>query len=418
MGTIMGREKLDMTRGLHKLSAGTLRTRKPGYFSDGGGLYLRVTAGDDGEVWRSWAGRYSLHGRAREMGLGPVAELGLAEVRELWHRELRPLLRKGLDPIEVRKAGRVAQATAAARAATVDECISAVYEAHSSTWRNAKHRRIWLSSLHKIFSPVIGGMPVAAVERSDIVRALQPHWSKAQDSALRTAWRLKAVLDWAIAAKYRAEPNPAQWSGGLEHLLPRSKILGDTRHAALPYRELPAFMDKLRASDRIAARALEFLILTAARTNEVLGACWSEIDIAAAVWTVPAERMKAGREHKVPIGVRGLALLQALPRRDERIFPIGAVAMLRLLTPLGYGEFTVHGFRSSFRDWAAEQTNFAREVAEVALAHAVGNETERAYQRGNIFEKRRRLMDAWAGYLARPAPAGVVTPMRRSDPHG
>jgi integrase len=407
-----------MARGLHKLSVGTLRTRKPGYFSDGGGLYLRVTAaGDDGEVWRSWAGRYSLHGRAREMGLGPVAELGLAEVRELWHRELRPLLRKGLDPIEIRKAGRVAQATAAARAMTVDQCIDSFYSAYHTTWRNPKHRQIWLSSLRKIFSPMIGGMPVAAVERSDIVRALQPHWSKAQDSALRTAWRLKTVLDWAIAAKYRTEPNPAQWSGGLEHLLPRSKTLGDTRHAALPYRELPAFMDKLRASDRIAARALEFLILTAARTNEVLGACWSEIDIAAAVWTIPAERMKAGREHKVPIGVRGLALLQALPHTGERIFPIGAVAMLRLLAPLGYGEFTVHGFRSSFRDWAAEQSNFPRELAEMALAHAVGNATEQAYRRTDLLEKRRRLMGAWSDFLTRPAPAGVVTPMRRSDHH-
>jgi len=176
-------------------------------------------------------------------------------------------------------------------------------------------------------------------------------------------------------------------------------------------------MDKLRASDRIAARALEFLILTAARTNEVLGACWSEIDIAAAVWTIPAERMKAGREHKVPIGVRGLALLQALPHTGERIFPIGAVAMLRLLAPLGYGEFTVHGFRSSFRDWAAEQSNFPRELAEMALAHAVGNATEQAYRRTDLLEKRRRLMGAWSDFLTRPAPAGVVTPMRRSDHH-
>ena len=410
-----------MARGIHKLTAGDLRRKEPGLYNDGGGLYLRITAAPDDGVWRSWIGRYAFNGRTRDMGLGTTALTGLAEVRRMWHGELRPLLRQGIEPIEHRKAGRLAQAAATARAMSVDQCIDAYYQAYRATWRSAKHARGWLQTLRTNFSPVIGAMPVAAVERQDVVRALQPYWQRAQTSAHRTALRLENVFDWAIAADYRAGPNPAQWAGGLEHLLPRTKTVADTRHAALPYGELPAFMDRLRAVDRADARALEFLILTAARTGEVRLAAWTEIDIANAAWTIPAHRMKAGKEHKVPLAVPALQLLQALPRTGELIFPgrgggpMSVVALLRVLASLGYTGITVHGFRSSFRDWAAEMTAFAREIAEQALAHVIGNATEQAYLRGDLLEKRRRLMDAWAGYLARSPPAGIVTPMRRGD---
>ena len=239
-----------MARGIHKLTAGDLRRKQPGLYNDGGGLYLRITAAPDDGAWRSWIGRYAFNGRTRDMGLGSTALIGLAEVRRMWHGELRPLLRQGIDPIEHRKAGRLAQAAATARAMSVDQCIDAYYQAYRGTWRSAKHARGWLQTLRTNFSPVIGAMPVAAVERQDVVRALQPYWQTAQTSAHRTALRLENVFDWAIAAGYRAGPNPAQWAGGLEHLLPRTKTVADTRHVALPYRELPAFMDRLRAIDR------------------------------------------------------------------------------------------------------------------------------------------------------------------------
>ena len=222
-------------------------------------------------------------------GAGIDRPIGLAEARRMWHGDVRPLLRQGIDPIEHRKAGRLAQAAATARAMSVDQCIDAYYQAYRGTWRSAKHARGWLQTLRTNFSPVIGAMPVAAVERQDVVRALQPYWQTAQTSAHRTALRLESVFDWAIAAGYRAGPNPAQWAGGLEHLLPRTTTVADTRHAALPYGELPAFMERLRAVDRGDARALEFLILTVARTGEVRLAAWTEIDIANAVWTCPGQ---------------------------------------------------------------------------------------------------------------------------------
>jgi integrase len=414
-----------MARGIHKLTAGDLRRTEPGLYSDGGGLYLRITDAGAGDVWRSWIGRYGRNGRTRDMGLGPVSELGLAAVRKLWHGELRPLLRQGIDPIERRRAGRAAEAAAAARAVSVDACIDGYYAAHCNSWRSASHRRAWLRTLREIFSPAIGTMPVAAVERQDIVRALQPFWSTTQESALRTARRLKTVFDWAIACGYRAHPNPALWVGGLEHLLPRTKTVGDTRLAALPYRDLPAFMAKLRASDRLDARALEFLILCAGRPGEVVGARWSEINFASGIWIVPAERMKAGREHRVPLSPQALRLLQALPRTSDQIFsgvrggPMNPIALLRLLAALGFRGITAHGFRSAFRDWVAEQTHFSRELAETALAHVVGSAVERAYQRGDMIERRARLMSAWAEYLARPqvSVGAVVTPLHRSDRH-
>jgi integrase len=314
--------------------------------------------------------------------------------------QARPLLRQGIDPIEHRKAAAWSRTGSGRR--------RALTAANRSAWRSAKHEREWLRSLHRYFAPILA-MPVNKVERQDIVRALQ---------------RLESVFDWAGAAGFCTGPNPARWSGGMEHLLPRTKTVVDTRHAALPYVELPNFMAKLRAADRADARALEFLILSVARTNEVRLAAWSELDVANAIWVVPAERMKAGKEHRVPLSVPALQVLAQLPRTHGLVFPgprsggaMSAAALLRLLGRLGYPDITVLGFRSAFHSWAGEATNFPREVAEQALAHSVGNAVEQAYQRGDLLEKRRRLMEAWGQYLARPTSAGMVTPIRRGDRH-
>jgi integrase len=408
-----------MARGLHKLSAGDLRRKDPGLYNDGGGLYLQIKVGPDDAVWRSWIGRYSHNGRTRDMGLGPVAEVGLAEVRKRWHGELRPLLRQDIDPIEHRKAGRLAQAAAAARSRTLEQCIDAYHQAHRGTWRSAKHAREWLKSLQTCFASLLA-LPVTAVDIPDIMRCLEPYWREAEESAQRTAQRLEKVLDWAITAGYRAGPNPARWANGLKLLLPRTKSVADTRHAALAYQELPAFVAKLRASGRADALAMEFLIMTATRTGEVRFAVHPEIDEADAIWVIPGARMKAGKEHRVPLSPRALEILAQLPRTSEFVFPgersggaMSAAALLRLPPRLGYPGITTHGFRASFKTWAEETTSFPREVIEQALAHSVGNAVEEAYRRGDLLEKRRRLMEAWANYLARPLAPATVTPFRR-----
>jgi integrase len=296
---------------------------------------------------------------------------------------------------------------AAAKAVTFDECATAYIASHRAGWRNAKHAAQWTSTLETYASPVFGKVPVQAVDVALVMRVLEPLWSVKPETASRVRGRIESILDWAKVRGHRDGENPARWRGHLDHLLPaRSKVRKIKHHAALPYGDVPVFMVALRGREAVAARALEFAILTAARTGEVLGTKWSEIDLTAAVWTVPALRMKAGAEHRVPLSAPALAVLRAMEKlRDgDFVFPgdrhatLSNMSMLMLLRRMGHADLTAHGFRSTFRDWAAECTSFANEVAEMALAHAIDDKTEAAYRRGALFERRRRLMQAWADF--------------------
>ena len=403
-----------MARGERKLKAVALRSLLAGMHSDGGGLWLQVTKSGA----RSWIFRFTLAGHAREMGLGPLHTVSLAEARE-GALMCRKQLREGQDPIEVRKAKRMAEKIEAARRVpSFRECAEAYIAAHAAEWTNAKHVGQWAVTLATYAYPIFGDLPVSAVDTGLVMRVLEPHWATKRESMSRVRGRIESVLAWATVRGYREGDNPARWRGHLANLLarPAKKVQGE-HHNALPYAALPAFMAELRAKDGMPARALEFLILTAARRDEVRLAQWAEIDLAGRVWTVPGERMKIGREHRVPLSEPATTLLQALPRRGPYLFPgrgsaLAQNTMLHLLkVQLGRaGDATVHGFRSCFIDWATEQTNFPSEVREMALAHAVGDKVEAAYRRGDLFEKRRQLAEAWAHYCEgeEPAESNVV----------
>lgn len=390
-----------------------------GMHADGAGLYLQVTA-----TGASWIYRYSLLGRAREMGLGSLATVSLAEARQK-AQEARQLRDEGMDPIEARDAQRARARLEAASLMTFDQCAAAYVEAHEAGWRNAKHRQQWSNTLATYARPVIGALSVQAVDTGLVLKALEPIWRTKPETASRLRGRIEAVLDWAAARGYRQGENPARWRGHLAKLLPAGeKVRAVKHHAALPYADLPGFLVELRKQEGIAARALEFTILTGARTGEVIGALPAEIDRAAKVWTVPAERMKAGKEHRVPLTSAALAVLKAVPAIEgaahlfpggKRGRPLSNMAMLKVLARMGRTDLTVHGFRSAFRDWAAERTNHAPHVVEMGLAHAIGDKVEAAYRRGDLFEKRRRLMADWERYCTRaPERPGKVVPMARS----
>ena len=404
-----------MTRGIHKLSGADLRRRKPGMYSDGGGLFLQATEGADGNIRRSWIFRYTIAGRKRDMGLGSLDTVSLSEARDV-ALQCRKQRVTGIDPIEHRRVERAAQVVRTTRALTFDEAASAYIAAHRASWRNERHAQQWPQTLSKYVSPVFGKMPVQAVETPTVLRALQPIWTKIPKTASNIRQRVESILDWATVAGCRQGDNPARWSGHLEHLLAApSKLRNIKHHAALPFRDVPAFMATLCETDGTPARAIEFCILTAARRGEVLGATWGEFDLDAKVWTIPATRMKANAEHRVPLSDRALAIIkrQATLRRNDLVFPgrgdreIWGGVIASLLKRLGC-DATLHGFRSSFRDWCGEQTNFPREIAEAALAHRVGDAVELAYRRGDALEKRGRLMNAWADYCTKPAPKGAT----------
>ena len=393
-----------------------------GRYSDGGGLVLQISK------WgtKSWAFRYrrEVGGRVRDrhMGLGPVHALSLADARER-ARECRGLLLRGRDPIEERKAQRQAQLLEAARALTFKACAEQYVAAHEAAWRNAKHRAQWSSTLAAYAYPVIGELAVPSIDTALVLKCLEPIWKKKPETAKRLRGRIESILSWAAARGSRAGDNPARWKGHLDKLLAApGKMRAVKHHPAMPYAELPQFMSKLRASDDATARALELTILTALRTSEVIGAAPAEVDLAAKVWTVPAVRMKQRREHRVPLSKRALEILGALPREGEFVFlgrregkPLSNMAMLKLLERMKRDEATVHGFRSTFRDWAAETTGYPNHVVEMALAHAVGDKVEAAYRRGDLFEKRRRLMDEWGRYCSRlVSMAGNVLELRTS----
>ncbi len=397
------------------------RTVAPGIYADGAGLYLQVTRGKAGGVRRSWFVRLRLpDGRSRDMGLGVVALVPLAEARRNANAA-RIEAKAGRDPLAAREAEKLAAKVDAARALTFRQAAQAYIAAHRTRWRNAKHADQWSATLAAYVYPVFGDMQVAVVDKRDVLRALEPIWTEKTETASRVRGRIEAILDWAAERGHRAEgDNPAR-RDRLKHSLPRradlERVHPRRNHAALPYGEAPAFWANLASRDGTGAQALRFAILTAARTGEVIGARWEEIDLEARVWTLTADRMKGAREHRVPLSKPALALLQSLsPRREGPVFagpngPLSNMAMLACLKRMGRPDLTAHGFRSTFRDWAAERTAFAGEVAEAALAHAIGDKVEAAYRRGDLFEKRRRLMDAWGAYCATPAKgrgAGVA----------
>jgi integrase len=404
-----------MARHLHKLTDRQIRTAaKP--LADGGNLWIYPRGNA-----RSWIFRYSLAGRAREMGLGAYPDVPLAEARER-AAEHRKILRAGLDPIEHRRAERKRQASAAEGATTFTQCAARYIRAHRHGWRNRKHARQWVSTLRTYARPVIGATPVAEVGTDDILSILSPIWTTKTETAKRVQGRLENILDWATARGYRTGDNPARWRGHLAKILPRpSRVKRVVHHPAMPYADLPAFMVELREQKGTAARALEFTILTASRTGEAIGAEWREVDLKAGVWNVPPERMKAKRPHRVPLATAAIAVLRELPRTNDYVFagarygrPISNMSMLQTMRRMGYGvngtrgDYVPHGMRSAFRDWCAEQTAFPREVAEAALAHVNPNKVEASYQRGDLFEKRRQLMDAWAEYLLPRETSSVV----------
>ena len=383
------------------------RAKEPGMYPDGNGLYLRV--GPNGA--KAWVLRYRFGWKRREMGLGAFPLVSLAEARDKGDACRRQKV-EGTDPLEVRRAARTARSTDVTRM-SFRECAEAYIKAHSPGWKNPKHAQQWPNSLATYVYPIFGELPVADVDTALVMRALQPIWQEKSETASRVRGRIETVLDWARAQSFRTGENPARWRGHLDKLLPPiSKLARVKHHSALPYSKVGAFIKALRAQAGLAARALEFTILTTARTNETIGARWEEIDLDRAMWTVPAERMKGGHDHRVPMSKATLAILEQVRelRLNDFIFPgfrrnrpLSNMAMLQLLERMGRGDLTVHGFRSTFRDWAAERTNFPNEVAEAALAHAVANKVEAAYRRGDLFEKRRNLMEAWARYCTEPA---------------
>jgi integrase len=406
------------TRGTKRLTAlKVARAKRPGMYADGGGLYLQVTEGG-----ASWVYRYMLAGRAREMGLGPLALFGLSEARSK-ALDARRLRHEGIDPIEARRAIRAQARLDNAKAITFKQCAEGYIAAHRVGWRSGKHAAQWGVTLATYAAPVIGDLPVSAVDTALVLKVLEPIWTTKPETASRLRGRIEAILDWAKVRGYRTGENPARWRAHLDHLLPaRAKVRRVEHHRALPYAELPGFMAALREQAGVAARALEFTILTAARSGETRFARWSEFDLLDKTWTVPAERMKGGRLHRQPLCSRTLVILKGMQadRRagDGFVFPRNKTGQPLPDPPFrgllqrmgrGRGDLTVHGFRSSFRDWAAERTNFPREVAEMALAHMVGSKVEAAYRRGDLFDKRCRLMAAWAEFCAKaPIDQGKV----------
>jgi integrase len=392
-----------------KLTARKVETAPPGKYGDGGGLQFVVSP----TKARKWVLRFQWRGRAREMGLGSYPEVGLAEAREK-ALEARRLVRSGVDPIAERKTERGIP--------TFGKLADEVFSGLSQGFKNEKHRAQWRTSIARYCIP-IRDMTVDQIDTEAVLSVLRPHWSRAPETASRLRGRIEKVLNAAKAKGYRTGENHAAWRGHLDQLLPAPKKIGDRGHyAAMAYDDVPAFIVKLRERDGIAALALEFAIFTAARTGEVLGARWEEIDRGAKVWTIPASRMKAGREHRVPLSDPAVAILAKLIeiRMSDFVFPgqrskqpLSPTAMEMVLIRMRIKDATVHGFRSSLRDWVGNETHFAREVAEAVLAHVVGDAAEQAYRRSDALEKRRELMRAWAAHCDPTSVDEKVTPLRR-----
>jgi integrase len=410
-----------MPRRAAGLTAAGMRTAKPGRHGDGNGLYLLVRPNGT----RFWLFRWVRKKRMREMGLGRAgdgrAEVGLAAARDL-AAGLMLMVKAGTDPLAQREADAAAEVAAAQAAAirgkTFRQVADAYISANEAGWRNPKHRQQWRNTIDSYALPVCGDLPVADVATEHVMSILEPIWRVKPETASRLRGRIEAVIDYASAREWRTGDNPARWRGHVANMLPsRNKVARPGHHAALPWAQMAGFMAALCAQGGVGSLALQFAILTAARTGEVMGARWSEVDLTEAVWNVPGERMKAGRPHRVPLSGPAIAVLRALaPLRvssrdtDAYVFPgrrrgrpLSSMAMLMLLRRMGRGDLTAHGFRSTFRDWCAEATTHEGAVAEAALAHTVRDKVEAAYRRGDQFEKRRRLMAEWASFCAQPA---------------
>lgn len=425
-------------RGKHRLTDKEVRNAKtPGRLHDGQGLYLAVTerkgANNETRLRRSWILLYTspLGGR-REMGLGSLDKVGLEAARNAAEAAYK-LLGAGIDPLEQRKADEVAAALARARALTFKEAAERYIAAHKPGWKNPKHGKLWASSLEAYAYPDLGELPVAQIGVEDVLRMLERDalWTTKPETASRVRGRVEAILAWCAVRGFRDRNtiNPASWRGNLEKALPaRGKVRKVKHHAALPYRQVGAFMAELRALDGLGALALQLTILCATRTTETLGARWSEFDLGEKVWEIPAERMKSGRPHRIPLSQQAIDVLEKLKAYGSKgwVFPglgtkshLSGMAMLKTLERMKRrGAVTTHGFRSSFRDWCAEQTSFPREVCEAALAHATADKVEAAYRRSDLFNRRRKLMEAWGGYCDTPAKVGEVVAISRRQRKG
>ena len=388
--------------------------KKPGRYAVGDGAYFQISK------WhtRSWIFRYERLGKAHNMGLGPYPLISVADARAKARNAKRMLL-DGIDPLQAKRKARTDALLQIARTKTFKECAEQYIATHDSDWSSAKSRAAWVSTFKNYVYPKIGALPVADIDTAVVLGILEPLWSRAPTTASRVRGRIETVLGWAGVRGYRSTENPARWTGHLEHILP-SPNNGTEHLASLPYQQIGSFMAALRAAPGIAARALEFTILTACRTAEVRGARWDEIE--SDVWVIPAKRMKAGKEHKVPLSNRALAILAELPRDDALVFPsvragkgLGNHALLRVLERLKYDGVTTHGFRATFRTWAAERTGFEREVAEMALAHAIPSAVERSYKRTTLFDRRRLMTQMWSDFCAGRDVDGEVVPIRRSE---
>lgn len=390
-----------MARAINRLNARKVDTlKRPGRHADGNGLYLVVREGGA----KAWCLILNINGKRRELGLGPLSAVSLADARAKRDEALR-LRQQGLDPTDV-WARNVDDDGAPSFGSFALDFIAG----KENGWRNEKHRQQWRSTL-KTYAAPIWGTPVDEVSADDVLAILKPIWVPKAETAKRVRGRIERVLDAAKVKKLRSGENPARWKGNLEHLLPPQRKGPKQHHPAMPYEEAPAFFRRLQEEASVSAKALQFTILTAARTGEAIGATWQEIDLEKALWTVPASRMKAAKEHQVPLSAAALKVLKSLKHdrdAEDPVFPaqsgkkpLSNMAMLMLLRRMKVDEFIVHGFRSTFRDWAGDKTDFAREVVEHALAHTIGSEVERAYRRGHALEKRRELMGAWGNFLAR-----------------
>jgi integrase len=405
-----------MAKEVDRLNAIGLKHRGPGRHFDGRGLYLAVS-----EAWaRSWVFRWKTGGRAREIGLGSLADVGLAEARKL-RDEARKVIAQGSDPLVAKRARRAALAAADQPTKTFGKCADELIKSMAPAWRNPKHHAAWEMTL-RVYRAEIRDKPVSAIETEHVLAVLRPIWTTKPETASRLRGRIEAVLDAAKANGHRQGENPARWRGHLNKLLPMRPKLSRGHHKAMPFDQVPVFIGKLRQMEGIGPKGLEFAILTAARSGEVMGATWGEVDLNKKIWTVPAVRMKGAREHRVPLSDRAVAILREREAVRESDFVFPGMRPGRPLSVMAFDmllrraelDVTTHGFRSSFRDWCGEVTSFPREVAEAALAHVVGDKAEQAYRRADALDKRRKLMTAWAAYCEPKGAGNVVTLGRAS----
>lgn len=384
------------------------KLKRPCMLHDGGGLYLQATQAADGRINKSWLLRLRLKsGRLREMGLGSAFDVSLADAR-IAAEEARRQVRDGGDPIAARKQDRANARSSERPTKSFKDCVEGYVAANKGAWRSEKHQEHWVARLERYAYPAFGETVVGDIDVHLVIDLLQPLWSTKTETAKKLRGRIENVLDWAAVHGYRVGDNPARWRGHLAKVFPSpQKIAPVEHHPAVPFDNAKEFMAELHSRSGVGAQAFYFTILTASRTNETLGARWREIDLNAAIWTRPAERMKAGRVHRVPLSAQALSVLKWMERGspDTLVFPsrvvdrpLSNMVFLMTMRRMGMSEFVPHGFRSTFRDWVAERTEHASEVAEAALAHAIGDKTEAAYRRGDLFEKRRKLMQDWADY--------------------